>query len=153
MNTLTSRTDVRVRPERKTPLLDALWEWVARPTHYSAVRRLRTIAQQQDLAALIAVLHWDVTVAVTSTRGGHEKTVVARGTRDAAPVLLHGFKGGPGIVVAERAVDGQAGLVMTTGDEVTAMITVDFTGRLVSLVWVRLHPDHLRNGNAFWLAD
>lgn len=153
MKTLTPRTDARVRDEHTTSLRDALWEWVARPTHYSAVRRLRTIALQQDLAALSAVLHPDVTVAVTSTRGGHEKTVVARGTRDAAPVLLHGFKGGPGVVVAERAVDGQAGLVMTTDDELTAMITVDFTGRLVSLVWVRLHPDHLRHGNAYWLAD
>jgi RNA polymerase sigma-70 factor (ECF subfamily) len=153
MKTLTSRTGVQGRHEHSTSLRDALWEWVARPTHYPAVRKLRIIAHEQDQPALIAMLHPDVAVAVTSTRGGVEKTVVARGARDAAPVLLHGFNGGPGVVVAERAVDGQAGLVMTNGDEVTAMITVDFTGRLVSLVWVRLHPDHLRHGNAYWLAD
>lgn len=153
MRALTSSTTARKNSEHTTSLRDALWEWVARPTHYVAVRRLRTIAQEQDLPALVATLHPDVAVAVTSTRGGHEKTVVARGARDAAPVLLHGFRGGPGVDVAERSVDGQAGLVMRSGDEVTAMITVDFTGRLVSLVWVRLHPDHLHHGNAYWFAD
>lgn len=153
MRALASGTAVRSRSDHKTSLRDALWEWVGRPTHYAAVRKLRTLAQDQDLPALVATLHPDVAVAVTSTRGGQEKTVVARGTRDAAPVLLHGFRGGPGVDVAERSVDGQAGLVMRSGDEVTAMITVDFTGRLVSLVWVRLHPDNVHHGKAYWLAD
>lgn len=153
MKALTSSTAVRKRSGHTTSRRDALWEWIARPTHYLAVRRFRTIAQEQDLPALVATLHPDVAVAVTSTRRGHERTVVARGARDAAPVLLHGFRGGAGVAVAERSVDGQAGLVMRSGDEVTAMVTVDFTGRLVSLVWVRLHPDHLQRGNAYWLVD
>ena len=153
MRALTSDMAVQRPSKRATSLLDALWEWLAGPTHYLAVRRLRTIAQKQDLPTLVATLHPDVAVAVTSTRSGQERTVVARGARDAAPVLLHGFKGGPGVGITERSVDGQAGLVMTSGDEVTAMITVDFTARLVSLVWVRLHPDHLHHGKAYWLAD
>lgn len=153
MKVRTSNTDVRQQGEYATSIRDALWEWIARPSHYLAVRRFSTIAQQQDLPALIATLHPDITVAVTSWHTGHEKTVVARGTRDAATVLLYGFKAGPGVDIAAHALDSQAGLVMTIGDEVAATITVDFTGRLVSLVWVRLHPDHLHHGRSYWLVD
>lgn len=152
MNVLTS-TQARKQGEHATSVRGALWEWLARPSHYLAVRRFWTIAQGQDLSALAATLHPDVTVAVTFSHGGLEKTVVARGARDAAPILFRGFRGGPGVHVAERAIDSQAGLVMTCGDEVTALITVDFTGRLVSLVWVRLRPEHLNRGNSSWHID
>ncbi|MGB3376167.1 MAG: hypothetical protein WBA87_13635 [Microbacterium sp.] len=152
MKTLTTATELQQHSGRVTPLWEALWEWAARPSHYGAVRRLRTLAQAQDLPALIAVLHPDVTVAVTSMREGREDTVVARGARDAAPVLLHGFRGGDGVVVAERSINGQAGLAVTSGDELTALVTVDFTGRLVSLVWVRMRPDHTHRGRSYWVA-
>jgi len=152
MKTLATTAGIRERTERATLLWETVWEWVARPSHYAAVRRLRTLAQAQDHAALTATLHPDVAVAVTSMHDGHENTVVARGPRDAAPVLLHGFRGGHGVEVAERSVNGQAGLVMTSGGELTALITVDFTGSLVSLVWVRMRPDHSHRGHAYWCA-
>jgi len=150
MKTLTTAASVNEQHGRTTPLWEAVWEWLARPSHYGAVRRLRTLAQAQDMPALVAALHPDVTVAVTTTAGGRENTVVARGVRDAAPVLLHGFRGGHGVEVAERSVNGQAGLAMTSGDELTALITVDFTGSLVSLVWVRMRPDHAHRGHSYW---
>ncbi|MFC7787700.1 hypothetical protein ACU045_01850 [Microbacterium sp. MAHUQ-60] len=152
MKALTTSAGVQDHGGRATPLWEAVWEWVARPSHYAGVRRLRTLAQAQDQAALVAALHPDVTVAVTTTQDGQESTVVARGPRDAAPVLLYGFRGGHGVQVAERTVNGQAGLAMTRGDELTALITVDFTGRLVSLVWVRMRPDHAHRGRSYWCA-
>lgn len=152
MKTLTTAAGVQEHAGRATPLWEAVWEWMARPSHYTAVRRLRTLAQAQDHAALVAALHPDVTVAVTATHDGHQHTVVARGARDAAPVLLHGFRGGHGVDVAERSINGQAGLVMTSGDELTALITVDFTGSLVSLIWVRMRPDHTHRGHSYWFA-
>lgn len=150
METLTSVAGAPASGVRPTPLWEGVWEWLARPSRYRAVRRLRTLAQAQDQAALIDALHPDVTVAVTSMRDGCENTVVARGARDAVPVLLHGFRGGDGVVVAERSVNGQAGLAMTIGDELTALITVDFRGRLASLVWVRMRPEHAHRRHAYW---
>lgn len=150
MKTLTTSAGIPEHDGRVTPLWESVWEWMAGPSHYAAVRRLRILAEAQDQAALTAALHPDVTVAVTSTHDGHEHTVVARGVRDAAPVLLHGFRGGHGVVVSERSVNGQAGLAMTSGDELTALITVDFRGRLVSLVWVRMRPDHTQRGRSYW---
>lgn len=152
MRILTSITGIGDQRAWSTPLRELLWEWFARPFHYAAVRRLRTAAQEQDLPALSALLHPGVTVAVTAVHDGQEDTIVARGTRDAAPVLLHGFRGGPDVVVFEQAVNGQAGLAMTGRDGLDALITVDFTGRLVSLVWVRLRPEHSHRGHAYWLA-
>src|SRR5690606_20460202 len=95
-------------PPRRQPR-----EWLAPPCHHAAVPRLRTAAQGQERPALAASLHPGVTVAVTAVHDGQEDTIVARGTRDAAPVLLHGFRGGPDVVVSEQAVNGQAGLAMT----------------------------------------
>ena len=46
-----------------------------------------------------------------------------------------------------RSVAGQAGLLLTDRGHSAAVIAVDFTGRRVSLVWIRLDPYVLRHWN------
>jgi RNA polymerase sigma-70 factor (ECF subfamily) len=46
----------------------------------------------------------------------------------------------PGLVVSERSVGSQSGLVLSRDGQTTAAMTVDFTGRLISVVWIKLHP-------------
>jgi hypothetical protein len=53
----------------------------------------------------------------------------------------------PGLAVTERAINGQAGLTLSRGGEVTAAINVDFSGRLISMVWIQLQPELVRRWN------
>jgi hypothetical protein len=73
--------------------------------------------------------------------------MVVRGSRDVVAVLQHGMTTPQGVIAEERSVNGQAGIVITSGERASAVLTVDFTGRLVSLIWVRLHPDLLKHWN------
>ena len=68
--------------------------------------------------------------------------------RDAITLLVHGMAARPGLVIDELAVNAQAGLMLSRGDETIAAMTIDFTGGLVSMVWIRLRPVRLRHGNA-----
>lgn len=153
MKALTPSPAPLTRNARDTGPWAAMWEWIARPMHYSAVRALRTAAQSGSTPRLSPLLHPHISVAVTSADPVNPTTVVARGTRDAVPLLLYGLAPRPGVLVAERSVNGQAGLVMSLEDEVVAMIIVDFTGRLVSLVWVKLRPEHAHHWLAYRLTD
>jgi hypothetical protein len=51
------------------------------------------------------------------------------------------------VVAEERSVNGQAGIVVSSGERASAILTLDFTGRLVSLIWVRLDPHLLKHWN------
>jgi hypothetical protein len=52
-----------------------------------------------------------------------------------------------GVIAEERSVNGQAGIVVSSGERASAILTLDFTGRLVSLIWVRLDPHLLKHWN------
>jgi len=123
------------------------WEWLVRPLHYGAVRRLRLAAQQGDGPLLASMLARDVALVVQSTRGETERVMVVRGPRDVVAALQHGMTAPRNAVAEERSVNGQAGIVITSGERASAVLTVDFTGRLVSMIWVRLHPDLLKHWN------
>jgi hypothetical protein len=129
-------------------LWDRAWEWLARPVHYTAVRNLSVAAQDGDGARLASMLHPDVAVVVVDGDGDKADSMVVRGPHDATEVLLHGMASRPGTSIMSRSVNGQAGLLVTTGDQASAMLTIDFTGRLVSMVWVALRPEVLRRWNA-----
>jgi RNA polymerase sigma-70 factor (ECF subfamily) len=62
------------------------------------------------------------------------------GAYDAVPVLVHGLATHHGQAVYERTVNGYAGLLLSRNDERTAAVTVDFAGRLIRSVWIRLSP-------------
>lgn len=125
----------------------AVWEWLARAAHYRAVRTLRVAAESGDAERLVSLLHPGVAVVVDSGEPGHPTNRVVGGVYDAITLLLHGMEAQPGLVIAERSVNGQAGLMLSRDGETTATVTVDFAGPLISLVWIRLHPETRRHWN------
>ena len=125
----------------------AMWEWLARPNRYRAVRSFGTAAASGDPARLTPLLDPAIAVVVDSGDEDHPAIRVVDGVYDAGALLLHGFAVKPGIQLVERPVNGQAGLILTRDGELSATVTVDFTGRLVSMVWIRLQPEKLRHWN------
>ncbi|WP_431277958.1 hypothetical protein [Leifsonia poae] len=128
------------------------WEWLARPMHYRAVRTMRIAAQTGDASALVSLLDPAVSVVVDSGETPHPSIRVVNGARDASALLLHGMAGNPGQTIEERSVNNQAGLMLRRDDEVVASMTVDFTGALISLIWIRLHPELQRHWNTVLAA-
>jgi hypothetical protein len=111
------------------------------------VRELREAAESGDLGRLSALLDVNVGLVVDSGDPVGDGVRVIRGRCDVVPALLHAMGRAAGRSISECSVNGQAGLVMTENRRATAMLTIDFTGRVVSLVWVRLRPDVLKRGN------
>lgn len=126
----------------------AAWEWLVRPNHYRAVHSLRMAAERGDAQRLASFLDPRVSIVVDSGDAEHPTIRVVNGVRDAIALLVHGMGARPGRVVVERSVNGQAGLVLSSDDEAEAAIAVDFTGRLVSMMWIRLQPRMQRHWNA-----
>jgi hypothetical protein len=127
----------------------ALWEWVSRPWHYRGVGHLNSAARAGDVERLRSLLA--PTVAVVVAAGDDPAAVrVIHGSDDAAVLLAHGFAPKGDLVVEERSVNSQAGLMMSRSGSPIATIAVDFTGRLISLVWVRLDPAALRHWNTVY---
>jgi RNA polymerase sigma-70 factor (ECF subfamily) len=125
------------------------WEWLIRPLHYRAVRRLRTAAEAGDLDRIRTLL--DPTISVVVESGGDDSVVrVVQGVHDAAALLAHGFAPHDDVRVEERSVNSQAGLMMLRSGRPIASVAVDFTGHLVSVVWVKLRPAGLRNWNTVY---
>ena len=87
-------------------------------------------------------------MAVVLDTGREQSGITAvRGTRDAIPLMLDMFAE-PTLETSERTINAQAGLMLSHGDEAVAFITVDFIGRRISMLWVRLRPTLLRHWNA-----
>jgi hypothetical protein len=123
----------------------AAWDWLAGPTRFRGVHRFRLAAESGRTAGLAPLL--DPAVAVVVDAGDDDRPMirVVRGIGDASEILVHGMSGA-GIVLDERSIDGQPGLLLSRAGETTAAVRIDFTGRLISVVWVRLHPVRLRHG-------
>ncbi len=126
-----------------------VWEWIARPLHYRAVRELRVAAETGDERRLEELLDPHVAVVVESRDPGGSGARVAEGVGNAIPLLVHGMGARADRSIEERSVNGQAGLLLRRNGEADALVSVDFTGSRVSVVWVRLHPEVLRHGNRF----
>ena len=145
--TLALKGKTKDDPAATGPMWAAVWEWLARPMHYKAVRKFRMAAQHTDPADLTALLDPDVTVVVDSGETGQQTVRVVRGLYDAVALLRHGMGNHDGLDVVERSVNGQAGLVLSRNGTATAAVTVDFTGQRISMVWIRLHPEIQRHWN------
>lgn len=114
--------------------------------HRDVVRELSTAAGSRDLQRLRSLLHPTIAVVVDRGAPGEPEIRVVEGVDEAAALLAHGIAA-PQVVAEEGAVNSQAGLLLTRAGLPLANIAVDFTGALISLVWVRLHPVRLRHGN------
>ncbi|MDR6969765.1 hypothetical protein [Leifsonia shinshuensis] len=126
------------------------WEWLARPVRYRAVRALHVAAETKDRDRLRSLLTPNVSVVVDSGRGDPSGVRVVHGISDAAVMLELGFARKHGIQVTERSVNNQAGLIISRAGAPIASVAVDFTGRLVSVVWVRLDPVEQRHWNSVY---
>lgn len=139
------RTSRSLDVRRASPITN-LFSWLTRP-HAAAVHTFRVAAEEADVTRLAALL--DPAVAVVVDAGTEQPTMAAvQGRRDAIPVLLDGLRARPALTITERAVNGQAGLMLSRGGELIALITIDFTSKLITMIWVRLRPTRLRHWNA-----
>ena len=139
---------LKLRSERADAALPrTLWDWLTRPANYRAVHEFRVAAESGDAARLTTLLAPDVAVVVDSGEAEQRPPRVVGGIYDAVTLLLYGMAGKPGATLVERPINGQSGLTVNRGDEVTAAMTLDFTGGLISMVWIRLHPVMLRHWN------
>ena len=123
------------------------WSRLARPIHSKAVHRFRDAAESADGVRLASLLDPGVAVVVDPGDSEHPTIRVVRGVYEAIALLQHGMAVQPGLVIDECAVSGQAGLMLNRDGQATAAITIDFAGRLISVVWIRLHPVKLRHWN------
>jgi len=138
--TLTSQESTRQMPTDAGHPLTAALDWLTRPLRRRAVHRLRSAAESADTSLLASLLDPGVSVVVDSGDAEHPTVRVVGGIHDATTLLIHGMSAKAGVVVEERPVNGQAGLMLSRGRRTVAAVTVDFVGPLVSLVWVRLQP-------------
>ena len=129
------------------PAASNRWRWLVRPAHHRRVHEFRVAAESGDAERLGTLLDPGVAVVVDDGDRRHPAIRVVRGVRDAITLLVHGMAARPGLVIDERAVNAQAGLMLSRGDETIAAMTIDFTGGLISMVWIRLRPVRLRHGN------
>lgn len=118
---------------------------IVRPLHHRAVHEFRDAAEHGDAERLATLLDPGVAVVVDAGDRAHPAIRVVRGIQDALVLLMHGMAGGPGLVIDERPVNAQAGLVLDRHDERIAAMTLDFTRGLISVVWIRLRPEKLRH--------
>ena len=132
---------------RKKTAASKRWGWLVRPPHHRRVHEFRMAAERGDAERLETLLDPGVAVVVDDGDRHHPAIRVVRGVRDAITLLVHGMAAKPGLVIDELAVNAQAGLMLSRGDETIAAMTIDFTGGLISMVWIRLRPVRLRHGN------
>jgi hypothetical protein len=120
----------------------------ARPLHHRAVHEFREAAEHGDAERLAALLDPAVAVVVDNGDLDQRSVRVVRGVQDAIALLLHGMASEPGLVIDERPINAQAGLMLSRCGRTLAAMTLDFTRGFVSVVWIRLHPVQLRHWNA-----
>jgi hypothetical protein len=132
---------------RPATLWDRAWEWLSRPTHYRAMRQLRFAIERQDSAPLELLLDPGVAVVIEGGDPQRLRDLVVVGAHDASALLMHGLRAHDGLRIDIRSVNGQAGLMLTDRGHAAAAIAVDFTGKRITMVWIRLHPYVLRHWN------
>jgi RNA polymerase sigma-70 factor (ECF subfamily) len=115
--------------------------------HFRAVRELWRAAESGDEQRLSEILDPKVAIVVESQDVRASGARVTYGVKDATTLLVHGMGARAGLAITPRSVNGQAGLLLTRDGEAAALVTVDFNGPMVSVVWIRLHPEVLRHGN------
>jgi RNA polymerase sigma-70 factor (ECF subfamily) len=125
----------------------AVWNWLARPNRYRGVHNFRVAAESADTARLASLLDPGVAVVVDAGDAEHPRVRVVGGINDATALLVHGMAARPGLIIDERSINGQAGLMLNGEDDSRAAINIDFAGRLISVVWILLHPEKLRHWN------
>lgn len=125
----------------------AAWRSIVESPSHRAVHDLHLAAERGDGARVASLLAPNVAVVVDAGDDEHPHAHIVRGVDDAATVLMRGLAARPGLVVLERPVNDQPGLILQRNGEPIAVMTVDFIARCAVVLWIRLHPAKLRHWN------
>jgi RNA polymerase sigma-70 factor (ECF subfamily) len=123
----------------------AAWRSLTHTPHRRAVHAFRLAAERGDGKELASMLAPDVAVVVDSGDDEYPTVRVVRGVDDAAVLLMHGLTDPADVVITERPVNDQPGLVLERDRERVAVMTIDFIAGLMAVVWIRLQPEKLRH--------
>ncbi|WP_435769710.1 sigma-70 family RNA polymerase sigma factor [Nocardioides sp. SYSU DS0651] len=108
------------------------------------VRRFRAAWQARDIEALVRLL--DPAVTAVADGGGVVSAEVLPivGAQQVARVLLDVAARAPAMVLAERVVNGQPGLVALEGGATATVFAFDVRGDRIVRIWAVRNPDKLR---------
>jgi RNA polymerase sigma-70 factor (ECF subfamily) len=144
---LISKGSLQQSTSDRQPRRRSAWRMPARSSHHRVVHEFRLAGENSDAQRLGSLLDRGVAVVVDSGDAEHPTIRVLRGIPDATLMLIHGMTTTRGVDIEECAVNSQAGLMFRRGGDAIAAMTIDFTGHLISVVWIRLHPENLRRWN------
>ena len=140
------RMALRTTADRNRPWT-AAWRSIVESPSHRAVHDLHLAAERGDGARVASLLAPNVAVVVDAGDEEHPHAHIVRGVDDAAMVLMHGLASRPGLVVLERPVNDQPGLILQRDGEPIAVMTIDFMARCAVVLWIRLRPAKLRHWN------
>jgi RNA polymerase sigma factor (sigma-70 family) len=109
------------------------------------VKNFKQAWAAQDIDAMIRLLDPDATAIADS--GGFANAVAGsiEGGEQIARVCVDFVDRAPGLVVLERTVNGQPGLVAQRDGVTAAVLAFDIAGDRIKGVWVILNPEKLRH--------
>jgi len=112
--------------------------------HAEVVRGFKEAWQTQDIEALVRLLDPDATA--TSDGGGLVTALLrpVEGAEEIARFFTGLVARGPALVLAERTVNGQPGLVVQLDDTVQAVLAFDIAEDRVRRIWAVRNPEKLR---------
>ena len=118
---------------------------VAAAHQAEVVRRFRTAWEAGDIAALVALL--DPRVAAVADGGGVVSAEVEPivGSEQVARALLDVAGKVPDMVLVERSVNGQPGLVAQQGAATVTVFAFDVRADRIARIWAVRNPDKLRS--------
>jgi RNA polymerase sigma factor (sigma-70 family) len=113
--------------------------------HAGIVKNFKQAWETQDIGALIRLLDPDAKAIADS--GGFANAVAGAitGGEQIARVCVDFVDRAPGLIVLERTVNGQPGLVAQRDGVTAAVLAFDITGDRIKDMWVILNPEKLRH--------
>ncbi|MFF5721679.1 RNA polymerase sigma factor SigJ [Streptomyces buecherae] len=110
----------------------------------NVVRDFKQAWDAKDIVALIGILDPDVTAV--SDGGGRARAALhpIRGREDVAHHLLTIATQAPGLMMVERTVNGQPGVVLQLDGVTVSVMSLDVSGDRITHIWGIRNPDKLR---------
>jgi RNA polymerase sigma-70 factor (ECF subfamily) len=115
--------------------------------HSALVRALAAACETTDVVALASLLDPDVSVVVDGGGRAGITAEPARGIGYGVGLLLRVLATQPCSTVAEHAVNGRPGLIVSRDHLVVAVISLELRRRRVQDVWIVLNPEKLERWN------
>jgi RNA polymerase sigma-70 factor (ECF subfamily) len=112
--------------------------------HARLIRDFKRAWEAGDIATLVGLL--DPAVASAADGGGVASVAYERlvGAEAVAEAMVHVLEGTDDLVVTERVVNGQPGLVVERDGVVVTVLSFDVVGDRITSIWVVRNPAKLR---------